>query len=519
MKTKHAHAIQFRRSIIRGTACQVLRAAADILCGYLVSFTIASALALNTTAAIQAAAVLGAVLAARVPVNHWLTKGYEQRRLGDLQEFRKSIYWLILNRRIEIAGKGALDVKLDRDVQAISGYYQSALPRGIGAAIALLCSAVLLFLSSWQIGLTLFLLNLVQFLPMAVYEGWAKKIYAKTRSDEECYRGWILEGSLGLSTIKLYGQEPWYLQRFSRLSKQIYRTGQKAEWTGTAENMAAAVVNTLLNYGSYFIIGLFILSGVATASQAPMMIVLMQYLYRSTEELLQWRMGLLYCKQASIRLAPQEQLDKPAMLAEETVLLSAQGVKKRYSDRWVLEAVSLCLRPGEKVLLCGKNGSGKSTLLRLLLHVEAPDQGEIRYSSALLGTDETLSIAYALQEEIPLPLSGKALIAPLLSAGTVDAGKLREYLDSFHCPDAQLEVPLSALSMGQRKKIFLAIALARPAPLLILDEPFNHLDPDSAAALERILGNWDQALLLCNHAPVLQAFWDRTVTIERGHLS
>ncbi len=507
----------FRNSVIIGAACQILHAGADIFCGYLMSLLLAQALRMDTDGVIRFAAMLGVVLLLRIPVKYAVTKSRERHRLLDLQSFRRTVYAKILDRTIEIKGEADLGVKLDEDIKAISNYDQSALPQGIGAVVTLVCASALLLCVSWQVGLALVLLNFLQLLPTIVYEGWAKKVYARTRADEEAYCGWILEGSHGLSTLKAYGQEGWFLKRFALLNRQIFRAGRKAEWTGAAENIVSTAVNTFLIYGSYLLLGLFVLLDIMSVSQAPVAIVLMQYLYGSVEGLLQWRLGSFDCKQARARLALQKRAE-PVAAPAETALLSVRGIKKSYGEKCVLEDITFRLLQGEKVLLRGKNGSGKSTLIRLLLNFEVPDQGEISYAPALCRSDEGLSIACAMQEEVSMPVSGRELIAALQTAGSVDVAKLRSYLDDLHCTAEQLEAPLSELSMGQRKKFYLAAALARPAALLVLDEPFNHLDTDSADALVHILSSWPQAMLLCNHAPISQVFWDRAITIERGRL-
>lgn len=507
----------FRNSVIIGAVCQILHTGADILCGYLTSLLLARALGMDPYGVARFAVMLGAVLILRIPVKYSMTKRWTRHKLLDLQSFRKKIYAGILDRTIDLTGEADLDVKLDKDIQAVSDYHQSALPQGIGSALALVCVSALLFRVNWQVGLPLFFLNFLQLLPTIVYEGWAKKVYARTRTDEEAYCGWILEGSRGLDTLKSYGQEPWFLKRFSLLNQQIFRAGQKAEWTGTVENIVGAAVNTLLCYGSYLLLGLFVLLNVMPVSQAPVAIVLMQYLYGSMEGLLQWRLHSFSCKQADLRLAPREWAE-PRISPTESALLSARGVKKSYQGKCVLDNISFRLLPGEKVLLCGENGSGKSTLIRLLLNSEPPDQGEITYAPAICQKGTELSISCAMQEEVSLPISGNELIAALQEAGSVDTAKLRGYLNELYCTAEQLNAPLSELSMGQRKKIYLAVALAKPAALLVLDEPFNHLDADSIDALTRILIHWPQAMLLCNHAPMPQAFWDRAITIERGCL-
>ena len=76
--------------------------------------------------------------------------------------------------------------------------------------------------------------------------------------------------------------------------------------------------------------------------------------------------------------------------------------------------------------------------------------------------------------------------------------------------------PTQELSGGERKKIFLSVALSRDADLLILDEPTNHLDAESRAYLKNELASRTCAMLICTHDPDLDLAWDRTVKLEGG---
>src|SRR5699024_1687740 len=101
------------------------------------------------------------------------------------------------------------------------------------------------------IGLIFFLLNLTQLLPIFLYEGWVRKIYNRTHSDEESYCSWMLEGYNGIRTIKAYGLEGWYMERYWMGNRAIVKSGKRAEQTGTLENIVFRAIDSLLNYGSY----------------------------------------------------------------------------------------------------------------------------------------------------------------------------------------------------------------------------------------------------------------------------
>ena len=162
---------------------------------------------------------------------------------------------------------------------------------------------------------------------------------------------------------------------------------------------------------------------------------------------------------------------------------------------------------GDRVGLIGANGAGKTSLLRLLTGQLAPDQGEVR-----LGTN--LEAAYYDQRREALDYD--ATIWDTLTDKAGDSvhvrGQVRHvasYARDFLFTDAQLRSPVKALSGGERNRLLLAKLLAKPANLLILDEPTNDLDMDTLDLLEEMLADFEGTLILVSHD---RDFLDRVVT-------
>ncbi|MBM7439536.1 ribosomal protection-like ABC-F family protein [Streptomyces sp. HB132] len=175
-----------------------------------------------------------------------------------------------------------------------------------------------------------------------------------------------------------------------------------------------------------------------------------------------------------------EGADVPALLAE----LDSVRVGER------LDVPSLRIPPGLRLLVTGPNGAGKSTLLRVLAGDLAPDTGVVRRRGR---------VGY-LPQELPVRPTRRALLATF-AAGR--PGLPDEYEDELLAlglfrPD-DLTVPVAALSIGQQRRLALARLVTRPADLLVLDEPTNHIAPGLVEELEAALDRYAGAVVVVSH--------------------
>jgi ATP-binding cassette subfamily F protein uup len=162
---------------------------------------------------------------------------------------------------------------------------------------------------------------------------------------------------------------------------------------------------------------------------------------------------------------------------------------------------------GDRLAVVGRNGAGKTTLVKLLLGDLAADAGDVR-----LGTG--LSVAYLDQSRETLRPEMTLWDALVTSGGdqTMVRGQPKHvaaYAKDFLFRESQLRQPVASLSGGERNRLLLARALARPANLLVLDEPTNDLDMDTLDLLEDMLADYDGTLILVSHD---RDFIDRLAT-------
>ncbi len=195
-----------------------------------------------------------------------------------------------------------------------------------------------------------------------------------------------------------------------------------------------------------------------------------------------------------------------AVMSGKLVVVT-EHVSKSYDGRPIVKNLTTRVLRGDRLGIVGPNGAGKSTLLKLFLGIETPDEGLIK-----LGTN--LNVITLDQ--------GRAALDPVVSlANTLTGGKtdmvqvgdqsrhVIGYMKDFLFKPEQARTPVGTLSGGERGRLLLAAALAKPSNLLILDEPTNDLDLETLDLLQEMLGEYPGTILLVSHD---RDFLDRVAT-------
>jgi ATP-binding cassette subfamily F protein uup len=183
--------------------------------------------------------------------------------------------------------------------------------------------------------------------------------------------------------------------------------------------------------------------------------------------------------------------------ASGRLVAELKRVSKAFGDKVLLKEFSTRVMRGDRVAIIGPNGAGKSTLVKLLLGETKPDKGSVRTGSGL-------EVVYLDQSRAPLK-PGMTLWEALADTGADQVmvrGRPRHvagYAKEFLFRESQMRQPVESLSGGERNRLLLARTLARPANLLVLDEPTNDLDMDTLDLLEDVLADYEGTLILVSH--------------------
>ena len=207
------------------------------------------------------------------------------------------------------------------------------------------------------------------------------------------------------------------------------------------------------------------------------------------------------------------------------VALRTAGLGKRYGHAWGLRDCTLTIPPGAIVGLVGPNGAGKTTLLEMVIGLLKPTEGQIEVfgHTAHANTAQTLArVGYVAQNH---PLYPDFSVADMFHLGQAmnpnwDMGMARARMEALDIP---LKRRVKSLSGGQQAQVSLALALAKRAPLLVLDEPVASLDPIARLEFMRevmaqVAGGGPTVIIASHVVSELERFCDFLVVLTHGHV-
>ncbi len=218
---------------------------------------------------------------------------------------------------------------------------------------------------------------------------------------------------------------------------------------------------------------------------------------------------------AALRQARREAVHNPQGLKLEAsgtglsgkLVAVAEGVSRSFDGRAIVRDLDLRVLRGDRLGIVGANGAGKTTLLRLLTGLDTPDGGRIKLGSAL-------SVVTLDQQR--RSLDPDATLSATLTGGAGDQVQVGTekrhvigYMKDFLFRPEQARTRVGVLSGGERGRLMLACALARPSNLLVLDEPTNDLDLETLDLLQEMLSAYPGTVLLVSHD---RDFLDRVAT-------
>lgn len=501
----------FKKTMLVSTFYQAVTYAMGLLCAGLISKVLEQAIQAQWNSMGKTVAIAAVCVAAGSILLGILHRVYSRMKQDSLQNYREMIYCGTIEGEIRIHTSGELDARLQTDAETITGFYSDTCPKMIAAGMAAFVCIIILWNCDIWMALIFGVMSLLQLMPTLLYEKWAKTIYMQSMQDEESYSNWMNEGFHGISTMKSYQQEAWFMKCFREKNHAIIQSGVREAKTATVEDIVTELISAVLSYGSYMILGAFILFGRMEISQLPLLLVLLQYLFSAAAVIVEGRIVQFKYQQAVARLeeVTRQSCGEDRKAAESSVVVLAEQISKSYGDKVVLSDISIEIDKGDKILLLGANGAGKSTLMRILLGLCEPDTGSI------IRDDGTK--AFSFQEEPALKVSAQEIVDELVRKGIIEKKDFMRHICGFGNSEMLSRNPQEC-SSGQRKKFYLSIALSRNADFLILDEPTNHLDQGSVAYLQEQLLHYEGTMLVCTHDEHLSLPWNREYRIKEGKL-
>jgi heme exporter protein A len=206
----------------------------------------------------------------------------------------------------------------------------------------------------------------------------------------------------------------------------------------------------------------------------------------------------------------------------------ATDLCRRFGRRWALAGLDLEVEEGSLVMLAGRNGSGKSTLLRVLATALRPDRGRV----SVLGHDaaedkaavrrHTTILGHRTFLYEPLTAAENLQVTARMLGRPLSREALRESLHRVGLAD-RADDPLQTFSAGMRQRLALARTLLKDARVVLLDEPYGHLDPPGFRLVDGLierLRNEGRTLLMATHLLARgRALCDRALVLEGGRVA
>ncbi|ROR18189.1 ATP-binding cassette subfamily F protein uup [Comamonas sp. BIGb0124] len=188
------------------------------------------------------------------------------------------------------------------------------------------------------------------------------------------------------------------------------------------------------------------------------------------------------------------------------IVAELSQVSKRYGDKVIVQDFSTTILRGDKIGLLGANGAGKTTLLKMILGELQPDSGQTR-----LGTNMQVAYFDQMRDGLNLDATLEDFISPGSEWVEINGQRkhVKSYLSDFLFSPARANAPVRTLSGGERNRLLMARLFARPANVLVLDEPTNDLDIDTLELLEDLLQDYPGTVFLVSHD---RTFVDNVVT-------
>ncbi|WP_420564254.1 thiol reductant ABC exporter subunit CydD [Thalassobaculum sp.] len=433
---------------------------------------------------------------------------------------------------------GAVSATAVDQVEALDGFIARFYPAQILAGAVPVALLVPVFLvdppSGWMLlaagALTPVIMGLV---------GWRTGVHARSQvTAMKRANGYFLDRLQGLATLKLFGEIGRERGRMRAVSDDLRRRTMGVLRLAFLSSTALELLSSLaLALVAVHLAGSLLAGDGIALAEGLFLLILVPEIFQPLR-----RLGLHYHDKAAAVGAAEaileildaaEALPPPAsplaLTAAPTVAFEAVSLAYPGGRRSALDGVTFEAGAGEVVALVGESGSGKSTLLAILLGLRQVTEGRILVDGAPVeGRALVPSIAWAgqrvrilsasLRDNLTLgrPGADGAVLADALAAASLGpvVGRLPGGLDTLVGEGGRM------LSGGEARRVALARALVRDAPLVLLDEPTANLDPDSEAAVLSALRTlaWGRTVIVATHAPAVVALADRVVRLERGRV-
>lgn len=407
--------------------------------------------------------------------------------------------------------------KFNDDFDTVLGKSISLIPSLLTNTIKIAVYTLVIAIRNPWIAMILLVMSLIQIISPLVVDKLMQENYDDSRDVEAELTNRIIEGYRGFAEIKMFGLKEWWLERFRKSQKENLKVGRIGIFTSTKEEIMNTFFNDLLKYGTYAIVGLFILLNKSDLDAGIRAIALSGGLYASVQAMFSLIPRFHVSQIAQKRVEEWWKNNTQTGKSPDSYDIVCKEAAFGY-DTVLLDNVNIKLNEGGFYLLKGSNGSGKTTMLRGMAGIIPCIKG-----SALIGGEEVQSmdntcfpreIFYLTQDDPDFGFTSEELYKMIIGNKYMSA---EGYAEEFGLTKQQMtDINIKDLSGGERKKVYIALAMAISPKVLLMDEPTNSLDAQSRAKLVRILKNWDGTTVIITHDNVFDCLADGIYQVKEG---
>lgn len=462
---------------------------------------------------VLALSLMAIQLGGQVVLQKKISQALHRRKLSFLDEIlSKPLYQLF------DTDHGELLEHLNDDIDTSSSRYIKLWPTMLAGVLTAAVYTLYLLPQSPLVLITLFGISLLQLAPPIIVKRYMQINYNDCREIESKITSQIIEAVVGFETIKLYGLKEWWQRRMASLHKNYILIGNKSEATATAQISMNKLLDNILKYGTYAVLGLYAMFEICPMETAILGISLSSSLYEAVKLFFSAIPDIAVAHTADTRLAKWQSRQNPGEAIPKDECVSLRNVSYSYDGHSVLSHVSQQFETNKIYLIDGANGAGKSTLMNLIVGLLCPDLGDVRvgdvapadFASSVYPCD----ILFIPQADPEFDISACELfemfdkhLLPTLTQTAIRLGLL---------PARMSACAIRELSNGERKKVFLAMAFSLNPHILLLDEPTNFLDEQSQTTFNMLMSERTGTTFIISHDPQCRAVAHERFTIVNG---
>ncbi len=408
--------------------------------------------------------------------------------------------------------------KLHDDFDTFTSQYAEKYPAMLASLMGIAAYFGFLCVQDWLIAATLLAISLIQIVPPLIVRKFLQVNYDDCRKIEAKLTDWIVGGYDGLLTIKLYQLRGWWLQKLKGIHQKYFKIGTRSELTSTFDRMLSQTVEYILKYGTYGIVGLYVLFQYSALDAGIQAIALSAQFFASVKEFFTVIENRALAATAERRIAKL----LPGSRASDSEIREAsvelKNVSFGYGGQTVIRNFNIKFGSNQISLIKGANGTGKSTLLKLIAGLVRCDSGQITTgeadTAALPSTAYPEKLFYLTQEDPSYDFPASELFRMAAPDHFEEALRLAR---EFRMEDTAVKtVKIRDLSGGEKKKAFLSLAFAIHPAFLLLDEPTNSLDQAAVQTVVKLLQTYKGTVLIVTHENCFDAVADQCLLMEKG---